>query len=73
MIFFLSSKRTRPDARNFAVNSIFIPLKHLKKKTALQNKVVGVLRTAFWIRKVFGTFEKRDRDDYSYRQPPDKI
>ena len=29
------------------------------KRPALQNKRVGVLRTAFRTRKVFGTFEKR--------------
>ena len=29
------------------------------KKTALQNKQVGVLQMAFRARKVFGTFEKR--------------
>ena len=34
------------------------PLQHMKKP-ALQNKQVGVLRIAFRVRKVFGTFEKR--------------
>ena len=29
------------------------------KIPALQNKRIRVLRMAFWIRKVFGTFEKR--------------
>ena len=29
------------------------------KRQALQNKQVGVLRMAFRVRKVFGTFEKR--------------
>ena len=58
-MLFVSSKRRRLEARNFAVIFIFIPFTIYEKTTALQNKQVGVLRMAFRARKVFGTFEKR--------------
>ena len=59
IILFLSSKRRRLEVRNFAVIFIFIPFTTYEKKTALQNKEVGVLGMAFRAGKVFGTFEKR--------------
>ena len=60
IVLFVSSKRRRLEVRNFAVIFIFIPFTtYEKKKTALQNKEVGVLGMAFRTGKVFGTFEKR--------------
>ena len=55
---FVSSKRTRLEARNFAVIFIFIPFTTCEK-ISLQNKQVVILRMAFRARKVLGTFEKR--------------
>ena len=62
IILFVSSKRRRLEARNFAVIFIFIPFTTYEKKTALQNKEVGVLGMAFRAREVLGTFEKRAPD-----------
>ena len=58
IIFVVSSKRRRLEARNFAVIFILFPLQHMKRP-GLQNKQVVVLRMAFRARKVFGTLEKR--------------
>ena len=58
IILFVSSKRRRLEAQNFAVIFIFIPFPKYEK-TSLQNKQGGVLQMAFRARKVFGTFEKR--------------
>ena len=57
IILFVSSKRRRLKARNFAVIFIFIS-STTKKRPALQNKQVVVFRMAFRARKVLGTFEK---------------
>ena len=54
IILFVSSKRRRLEARNFAIIFIFIPF-----TTCEKNKQVVVLRMAFRARKVLGTFEKR--------------
>ena len=54
IILFVSSKRRRLEARNFAV--IFI-LQHMKRP-ALHNKQIVVLRMAFRARKVLGTFRE---------------
>ena len=64
MILFVSSKRRRLEARNFAVIFIFIPFNNVRKKTALQNKEDGVLGMAFRARKVYGTFEKRTPESH---------
>ena len=58
IINFVSSKRKRLEARNFAVILIFIPFTTYEE-ISFQKKQVGVLRMAFRARKVFGTFEKR--------------
>ena len=58
IILFVSSKRRWSVSQNFAVILIFIPKQHMKR-SALQNKRVGVLGVAFRARKVFGSFEKR--------------
>lgn len=58
IIIFVSSKQRRLQARNFKIIYFSILLAH-KKRPALHNKRVGVLRMAFRIRKVFGTFDKR--------------
>ena len=55
IILVVSSKRRRPEARNFAV--FLFPLQHIKR-SALQNKQVVILRMAFRARKVLGTLEK---------------
>ena len=69
-ILFVSLKRKRLEARNIAVILIFIPFTTYKR-SALQNKQVGVLRMAFRTRKVSGTFDKRasglERDRVSHR------
>ena len=57
IILFVSSKRRRLEARNFVVILYLFPLQHMKRP-ASKNKRVGVLRTAFRARKIFGTFEK---------------
>ena len=62
-ILFVSSKGRCSVLRNFAVIFIFIPFSRYEK-TSLQNKRVGVLRIAFRVRKVFGSFEKRTPDSY---------
>ena len=59
IVLFVSSKRRRLKAWNFAVILIFLPFATYEKTPALQNERVGVLGTAFRARKVFGTFEKR--------------
>ena len=45
IILFVSSKRRRLEARNFAVILIFIPITTYMKRRALQNKRVGDLRS----------------------------
>ena len=46
IILFVSSKRRRLEARNFAVIFFLFPLQHVRR-SALQNKQVVVLRMAF--------------------------
>ena len=58
IILFVSSKRRRLEARNFAVILFLFPLQHMKRP-ALQKKQVVVLRLTFQARKVIGIFEKR--------------
>ena len=62
IILFVSSKRRRLEARNFAVIFTFIPFTSYKK-ISFTNKQVVVLRVAFRARKVLGTFEKRAPDE----------
>ena len=57
LILFVSSKRRRSETRNFA-GTLFFPFTNYERP-ALQNKRAGVLRKAFQVRKIFGTFEKR--------------
>ena len=58
IILFVSSKRRRLEARNFAIIFFLFPLQHMKR-SALQNKQVVILRMSFRARKVLRTFEKR--------------
>ena len=58
IILFVSSKRRRLEARNFAVILFLFPLQHLQR-LALQNKQVVILRMAFRAWKVIATFEKK--------------
>ena len=53
IILFVSSKRWRLEARNFAVFLFLFPLQHVNR-SALQNKQVVILRMAFRARKVSG-------------------
>ena len=54
IILFVSSKRRRLEARNFAVIFIFIPFTTYEK-----NQLYRIRRSEFRLRKVFGTFGKR--------------
>ena len=58
IILFVSSKRRRLEARNFAVIFTFIPFTSYEK-TSFTNRQVVDLRVAFRVREVLGTFEKR--------------
>ena len=58
IVIFVSLKRRRLEARNFAVILYLFPLQHIKRP-ALQNKRVVVVQVAFRALKVMGPFDKR--------------